>query len=84
MALNYKISDYRTWFRNVRKPSPRREDFNNIEVIEDGDVASVTFDYGFWANNKKGNWGKEFWHLINENENWKIASVIFLLDLFLK
>ena len=66
-AVNYKISDYKTWFRNISKPSPRREDFHNIEILEDGSIASVTFDYSFWANNKKGNWGKEFWHLINEN-----------------
>lgn len=81
LALNYKISDYKTWFRNVCKPSPRREEFKNIKIIEDGNVASVTFDYGFWANNKKGNLGKEFWHLINENGNWKIASVIFSIEL---
>ena len=32
-ALNYKIADYKTWFRTIRKPSPRREDFSNIEII---------------------------------------------------
>lgn len=80
-ALNYKIADYKTWFRAVCKPSPRREDFHNVEIIEDGSVASVTFDYSFWANGKKGNWGKEYWHLVNENGNWKIASVIFSIEL---
>lgn len=81
LALNYKIADYKTWFRNICKPEPRREDFHNIEIIEDGSVASVTFDYSFWVNNKKGNWGKEFWHLVNENGEWKIASVIFSIEL---
>lgn len=80
-ALNYKIADYKTWFRNVCKPEPRKEDFRNIEIVEDGSVASVTFDYSFWVNNKKGNWGKEFWHLVNENGEWKIASVIFSIEL---
>jgi len=80
LSVNYKISDYKTWFRNVCKPEPRREDFNNIEIIEDGSIASVTFDYSFWVNNKKGNWGKEFWHLVKEKDNWKIASVIFSLE----
>ena len=80
-ALNYKISDYKTWFKNVCKPEPRREVFNNVEVIEDGSIASVTFDYSFWVNGKKGNWGKEFWHLVNENGDWKIASVIFSIEL---
>jgi CubicO group peptidase (beta-lactamase class C family) len=81
LSLNYKISDYKTWFKNVCKPEPRREDFSNIEIIEDGSVASVTFDYSFWVNNKKGNWGKEFWHLVNEKGSWKIASVIFSIEL---
>lgn len=80
-TVNYKIADYKTWFRTVCKPSPRREDFSNISIIEDGSIASVTFDYSFWANGKKGNWGKEFWHLVNENGEWKIASVIFSMEL---
>jgi len=82
LALNYKISDYKTWFGNISsKAEPRREDFNNIQIIEDGSIASVTFDYSFWVNNKKGNWGKEFWHLIKEGGEWKIASVIFSIEL---
>jgi CubicO group peptidase (beta-lactamase class C family) len=80
-AINYKISDYKTWFKRVCQPSPRREDFHNIEIVEDGSIASVTFDYSFWVNGKKGNWGKEFWHLVNENGKWKIASVIFSIEL---
>lgn len=80
-SLNYKISNYKTWFRSVCKPSLKREDFHNIEIIEDGSVASVTFDYSFWNNENKGNWGKEFWHLVNENGNWKIASVIYSIEL---
>lgn len=80
-AVNYKIADYKTWFRSVCKPEPRKELFSNIEIIEDGSIASVTFDYSFWVNDKKGNWGKEFWHLINENGTWKIASVIFSIEL---
>lgn len=81
LVLNYKISDFKTWFRNVCKPEPRKELFTNIEIIEDGNIASVTFDYSFWVNNKKGNWGKEFWHLVKEKEEWKIASVIFSIEL---
>ncbi len=82
LVLNYKISDYKTWFRSISsKIDPRREDFSNIQIIEDGSIASVTFDYSFWANNKKGNWGKEFWHLIKEGKEWKIASVIFSIEL---
>jgi serine beta-lactamase-like protein LACTB len=78
---NYKLSNYKTWFRSITTPPLRREDFNNVEIIEDGSVASVTFDYSFWRENNKNNWGKEFWHLINESGEWKIASVIFSIEL---
>lgn len=78
---NYKLSDYKTWFRRVLIPPIKREDFYNVEIIEDGSVASVTFDYVFSRDNQKQNWGKEFWHLVNENGEWKIASVIFSIEL---
>jgi serine beta-lactamase-like protein LACTB len=78
---NYEISDYKTWFRRMATPPIRKEDFRNIEIIEDGSIASVTFDYSFWRENEKKNWGKEFWHLINENGKWKIVSVIFSIEL---
>jgi hypothetical protein len=81
LALNYKISDYKTWFRNICKSGPRKEEFSNVQIIEDSLIASVTFDYSFWANNKKGNWGKEFWHLVKEQDKWKIASVVFSIEL---
>lgn len=79
-ANNYEISNYKTWFERIATPPLRREDFRNIEIIEDGSIASVTFDYSFWRENQKKNWGKEFWHLINENGEWKIASVIFSIE----
>ncbi len=78
---NYEVSDYKTWFRGITTPPIRREDFRNIHLVEDGSIASVTFDYSFWRENKKRNWGKEFWQLIKENEEWKIASVIFSIEL---
>lgn len=78
---NYELSNYKTWFRSITTPPLRREDFSNVEIIEDGSIASVTFDYSFWRDNIKKNWGKEFWHLINESGEWKIASVIFSIEL---
>lgn len=80
-AKNYEVSDYKTWFRKMATAPIRREDFHNIQILEDGSIASVTFDYSFWRDNEKRNWGKEFWHLIKENDEWKIASVIFSIEL---
>ena len=43
-------------------------------------MGSVTFDYSFWENNEKINWGKESWGLIKINGHWKIIGVIFSLE----
>lgn len=80
-ALNYQRSDYKTWFQSVMKNGLKQEHFKNIDIIEDGYVASVSFDYSFWVDKKKGNWGKELWHLIKVGDDWKIVSVIFSKEL---
>ncbi|RNL86295.1 class A beta-lactamase-related serine hydrolase [Sinomicrobium pectinilyticum] len=76
----YKVSDYKTWFRSICENSSSSEFFSNPVIVEDGTIGSVTFDYSFWANGKKGNWGKESWGLIKTNNQWKIASVIFSME----
>lgn len=80
-ALGYKVSDYKTWFRSVSASGFKEEKFSNPVIVTDESVGSVTFDYSFWVNGKKGNWGKESWGLIKENDEWKIASVLFSMDL---
>lgn len=68
---NYK-SFYRHFFsKNIE------EKFSNIQIQDDGYIASVIFDYSFWSNGKKENWGKESWAMIKTNGKWKITSVIF-------
>lgn len=80
-ASAYKISDYKTWFKNVSGDGQRAELFSNPVIVEDGTIGSITFDYSFWINGKKGNWGKESWGLIKVDGKWKIASVIFSMEL---
>jgi len=57
-----------------------KKKFYNININEDGYVASVTFDYSFWSHRQKQNWGKESWGLVKANGKWKIASVIFSME----
>jgi len=54
-----------------------REDFHNIKIWNDNSIAVVTFDYGFFINDKVSNWGKESWMLIKQKGLWKITSVNF-------
>ncbi len=81
LAPEYKVSDFKSWFRNIMKVGNKAELFSNPVIVEDGSIGSVTFDYSFWVNNKKGNWGKESWGLIKLNDKWKIASVLFSMEL---
>lgn len=70
---------YKEFYRNFYK-SEIEEKFYNVQIVEDGYIASVIFDYSFWYKNKKLNWGKESWGLIKTNGQWKITSVIFSIE----
>lgn len=63
---------YRSFYKNEIE-----EKFYNVQIVEDGYIATVAFDYSFWYKKKKLNWGKESWGLIKTNGEWKITSVIF-------
>ena len=79
-ASNYKIADYKTWFRSTTKGSIKEEKFYNVNIDTDGTIASITFDFSFWAGGIKGLWGKESWGLVKINNEWKITSVIFSME----
>lgn len=79
-ALNYKTADYKSWFRSTTKGSIKEEKFSNVTIDTDGSIASMTFDFSFWAGGKKGLWGKESWGLVKIKNEWKITSVIFSME----
>ena len=57
------------------------ETFDNVKIDTDGDIASVHFDYAFLRNGKETNHGQEAWHLLRTPDGWKIASVIWSINL---
>jgi hypothetical protein len=69
--------DYKTFYRSISDSGTDEEKFYNIDIKEDGAIATVIFDYSFWENNIKINWGKESWGLMKIDGEWKITSVIF-------
>lgn len=73
--------NYKTWVAGLMRDRLYQEKFTNPVISEDGTIGAVTFDYSFWANNQKGNWGKESWGLVKVNGQWKIASVLFSVEL---
>lgn len=76
----YFSATYKQFYRSISNAGAHEEKFYNIHIIEDGYVASVNFDYSFWNNQQKQNWGKEIWAMIKINGQWKITSVLFSLE----
>lgn len=52
-----------------------REEFDNINIVSDGNIAHVYFDYVYYKDNIKQNWGSESWQLVQTLAGWKISSV---------
>ncbi|TKR29244.1 hypothetical protein FCE95_13850 [Luteimonas gilva] len=56
------------------------EQFRDVKIQSDGDIASVYFDYSFLADGKETNHGKEAWQLVHTDDGWKIVSVIWSVN----
>lgn len=54
--------------------------YDNIKIIEDGNVASVNLDYSFWFNNQMKHWGKEIWTLVKVYNQWKISNIVYSME----
>ncbi|MBP7555031.1 MAG: nuclear transport factor 2 family protein [Chitinophagaceae bacterium] len=80
-ANDFFTGNQRAFIRSVSGKDNCAERFYNIHIHEDGSVAMVTFDYSFWKNGEKQNWGQESWGLIKTKGQWKITSVIFSIEM---
>jgi hypothetical protein len=56
------------------------ETFSNVRIETDGDVAHVWFDYTFLVGDYKQNWGKESWQVVRTEAGWKIAAVVWSME----
>ena len=64
----------------ISKETSSREEFSNIKIHSDSNIATVYFDYVFYKDNKKQNWGSESWQLVQTINGWKIQAVSFSLN----
>jgi hypothetical protein len=78
---SYFSGSYQAFMRSLFRYRSTEDKFDNIQIIEDGTVASVSMDYSFWANNKMTNWGGKYLLLIKRDGKWKITSVIYSIEL---
>jgi len=54
-----------------------RENTKNLTIFADENVATVSFDYTLYKDDKLKNWGKESWQLIYTTDGWKINAINF-------
>ena len=80
-ARGYFTGSYKGFMRSLFRYKSTEDKFDNIRIIEDGTVASVTMDYSFWAESKMTNFGSKFLGLIKKDGQWRITSVIYSLEL---
>lgn len=78
---NYFSGSHKGFFRGLYNYASTEDKFDNIRIIEDGTVATVSMDYSFWANKKMTNWGGKYLTLIKRDGRWKITSVIYSVEL---
>ena len=64
----------------MSRETPSREEFSNIKIHSDSNISTVYFDYIFYNDNKKQNWGSESWQLVQTTKGWKIQAVSFSIN----
>jgi hypothetical protein len=64
----------------VAKEAPSSEEFSNIKIHSDNNVATIYFDYEYYSDNKRENWGAESWQLVQTTKGWKIHAVSFSIN----
>ena len=65
----------------VSTPKAIEEKFWDVKILHDSDIASVHFKYSFHQDHNKTNWGDEAWQLVLTEQGWKIASVIYSINI---
>ncbi len=77
-----EIRNYKDFIAYVAHTKNQLEEkFYNVRIRTDGSVASLSSDYSFWNNNQKSNWGEENWELVFNGRDWKIAVIIWSVNL---
>ncbi len=80
-AKSYFTDDYKSFIRGIIGDKESSEEkFYNVNIVCDESIAGLSFDYSFWFDGKKSNWGKESWGLIKVDGKWKITSVLFSME----
>jgi hypothetical protein len=73
--------NYRNFIRWVASSNKKAEEkFSNINIWSDNTIATLSFNYSFWLDDKETNWGIETWQLLFNGKDWKIMSALFSIN----
>ena len=61
----------------LKRKTASKQQISNIKINTDGNIANVYFDYVYYIDGKKNNWGNESWQLVKTLKGWKINSVVY-------
>lgn len=53
------------------------ERFYHPQILTDGQIATVVFDYDFRAQGAIQNWGQETWQMVKTETGWRILNLLF-------
>jgi hypothetical protein len=53
------------------------ERMRDLEIITDGEVATVMYKYAFYNGNVPENWGNTIVQLVNTGEKWQVVAHVF-------
>ncbi|MGH1516290.1 nuclear transport factor 2 family protein [Chryseobacterium sp. JK1] len=79
-ASQIHTEDYKTFITGFKKYRSQNKT-DNVQVITDGEIASVTSDYSCFYKDVMEHWGKEILTFVKINNDWKISSVTFSMEL---
>ena len=71
-----KKTDIAAAFRNIDLQFSNQH-IGAIILASDGAIGAISFDYGFYSDEKMFQWGKEKWNLAKDGEKWLITDVVF-------
>ena len=65
----------------VESKRSEEEQFSDVFIDTDGEVASISFNYVYLTEGRPTNHGREKWLLVRTERGWKITSVIYTVRL---
>lgn len=72
------FANYESFRRGVFEGAPFTQRFKNVEIQQDGSLASVTLIF-INSREQKDTWGWKTLHLLKTEQGWKIASEFFTI-----